>query len=272
MAGGLAVLCTVACPAFAGEAPPATYTPTAMPVASPSPPCLAGAELTFDVMITPAQPWVGEEVLIDVAVRTTTGPAFVPVYSLLGTAPYLDGEVDPRPFPHLMSRFDVHHVIYQLRALQAGMAQLRFSAYYEECSDCNCRIFSFIPEPIVADMRIEIDAGIEPTAPTATPSATDTPTITPSPPVLCAGDCDTNGQVTVDELVRGVNIALGIRLLSDCPSFDANGDNEVTIEELVAVILRVLNGCQTVSLRANRVPTVPTWQTTSFTVNNECRT
>jgi hypothetical protein len=50
------------------------------------------------------------------------------------------------------------------------------------------------------------------------------------------GDCDGNGAVTVDELVSGVNIALGLAPLSRCPAFDANGDGMVSIDELVRAV------------------------------------
>jgi hypothetical protein len=33
----------------------------------------------------------------------------------------------------------------------------------------------------------------------------------------CAGDCDGNGVVTVNELVTAVNIAIGRRPAADCP-------------------------------------------------------
>ncbi|HVM95818.1 MAG TPA: hypothetical protein VMT89_05485, partial [Candidatus Acidoferrales bacterium] len=39
-----------------------------------------------------------------------------------------------------------------------------------------------------------------------------------------AGDCDGSGSVTIDEIITGVNIALGDSPLSLCPSFDTNGD------------------------------------------------
>ena len=43
-----------------------------------------------------------------------------------------------------------------------------------------------------------------------------------SQPVLavCTGDCNSNGEVTVDELIVGVNIALGNAQLNTCPSFE----------------------------------------------------
>ncbi|MBI1815783.1 MAG: YncE family protein [Deltaproteobacteria bacterium] len=82
-----------------------------------------------------------------------------------------------------------------------------------------------------------------PTA-TATPTVTDTPTPTPTSTLgPCVGDCDHNGSVTVDELVRGVNIALGDAALDDCPAFDHDGSKVVTVDELVLAVNAALNEC-----------------------------
>jgi hypothetical protein len=59
----------------------------------------------------------------------------------------------------------------------------------------------------------------------------------------CAGDCDGNAEVTIDELIRGVNIALGSAALDTCRAFDKNGDQAVTIDELILAVNRALNGC-----------------------------
>ncbi|MBI4518996.1 MAG: hypothetical protein HY699_24660 [Deltaproteobacteria bacterium] len=59
----------------------------------------------------------------------------------------------------------------------------------------------------------------------------------------CTGDCDGDGNVTVDELVTGVNIALGTFSDEPCPVFDANLDGEVTVDELVMAVNNALNGC-----------------------------
>ena len=60
---------------------------------------------------------------------------------------------------------------------------------------------------------------------------------------ICVGDCDGNGSVTVDELVRGVNIALGNIDATQCPTLDRNADGKVTIDELVAAVSNAVNGC-----------------------------
>lgn len=67
------------------------------------------------------------------------------------------------------------------------------------------------------------------------------PTATPRP---CRGDCDGSGNVTVDELVLAVNIALGQWHVSTCVNADTNGDGGVKVNELVAAVGVALNGCQ----------------------------
>ena len=79
---------------------------------------------------------------------------------------------------------------------------------------------------------------------TVSPTATATPTISPTPSGLCTGDCNDDLEVTVSEIIRGVNIALGMLTLDACPVFDTNGDGEVTINELVQAVNAALTGCE----------------------------
>jgi hypothetical protein len=72
--------------------------------------------------------------------------------------------------------------------------------------------------------------------------ATPTPTVTPLPSG-CAGDCNDDGAVAINELITGVNIALGSAAVGTCPSFDSSGDGTVAINELIAAVSRALNGC-----------------------------
>jgi hypothetical protein len=50
-------------------------------------------------------------------------------------------------------------------------------------------------------------------------------------------------MVTIDELVIGVNIALDIQPLDRCPSFDLSGDGQVSVNELVQGVNHALKGC-----------------------------
>jgi hypothetical protein len=76
----------------------------------------------------------------------------------------------------------------------------------------------------------------------STQTATTTPTPT-LPSRVCVGDCDANGTVTVDELIEGVDIALGYAPLHQCPAFDCDGDGSVTVECLIKGVNAALNGC-----------------------------
>src|SRR5262245_6248972 len=67
----------------------------------------------------------------------------------------------------------------------------------------------------------------------------------PPPDVVCTGDCDSDGRVSVGELVTGVNISLGSRVLSACPSFDGDDDDRVSVSELVRAVNNALKGCPT---------------------------
>jgi hypothetical protein len=88
-----------------------------------------------------------------------------------------------------------------------------------------------------------------PTVPdTATPNPTmtapiDTPTGTPSTLPACAGDCNDDGSVGINELILGVNISLGQRDVSACPAFDTSGNGSVEISELIRAVRNSLDGC-----------------------------
>jgi len=94
---------------------------------------------------------------------------------------------------------------------------------------------------------VDVVAADEP--PTPTPTATDsppptaTPTPTEPPPPPCPGDCDHDGQVTVDAILVGVTIANGAPPLVACPELDANGDGVVTVDDILAAVSAAINGC-----------------------------
>ena len=63
---------------------------------------------------------------------------------------------------------------------------------------------------------------------------------TPCVPIP-TGDCNGDGFVDIDELVRLVNIALGQeRTEASCPSGDANGDGAVSVDEILTAVGRAL--------------------------------
>jgi hypothetical protein len=59
----------------------------------------------------------------------------------------------------------------------------------------------------------------------------------------CIGDCNGNHVVTIDELVRGVNVALDQQPVSSCQAFDPDAGGMVTINELISGVNNTLNGC-----------------------------
>lgn len=59
----------------------------------------------------------------------------------------------------------------------------------------------------------------------------------------CVGDCSADAIVTVDEIVRGVGLALGEGRPDDCGAFDRDGDARVTVDEIVAAVRAALEGC-----------------------------
>ena len=59
----------------------------------------------------------------------------------------------------------------------------------------------------------------------------------------CTGDCDGSDDVTVGEIIVGVNIALDAIPLTTCMAVDADGNTEVTVDELIAAVNNALRGC-----------------------------
>ncbi len=56
-----------------------------------------------------------------------------------------------------------------------------------------------------------------------------------------------DGAVTVDELTVSVAISLGIFSASSCEVADVNGDNEVSIDEILLAVNRALDGCEPIA-------------------------
>ncbi len=75
---------------------------------------------------------------------------------------------------------------------------------------------------------------------TGSPTASATAT---APVPACAGDCNGDGRVLVNELIGGVNIALDNAALDTCPSFDRDGNGGVSIDELITAVVNAQTGC-----------------------------
>lgn len=70
---------------------------------------------------------------------------------------------------------------------------------------------------------------------------------------LCTGSCNGDGEVTINELLIMVNIALETAALSNCEPGDANRDGQITVDEILVAVNNALNGCTVnVASRLNR--------------------
>src|SRR6185369_10553700 len=58
----------------------------------------------------------------------------------------------------------------------------------------------------------------------------------------CVGDCSNNGEVTINELILGVGIALGRQNPDACPAF-LNDHGTVEIPQLIQGVNNALHGC-----------------------------
>lgn len=103
------------------------------------------------------------------------------------------------------------------------------------------------------------------TLPTATPtySPTHAPTATPASTAgRCTGDCNGDGEVRINELLSGVDIALATLSVDTCSVFDRSGDGQVTIDELMVAVGALLRGCPRPAVTATPTP-VQTFSATS---------
>lgn len=77
-------------------------------------------------------------------------------------------------------------------------------------------------------------------------SGAATPTASPSPsppPPSCIGDCNGDGVVSVDEVVKLIVIALGRVEVAACLSGDGDASGSIEVDEIVTALQRSLNGC-----------------------------
>jgi hypothetical protein len=68
--------------------------------------------------------------------------------------------------------------------------------------------------------------------------------VTVLPAEACAGDCDGDLTVAVDELIIGASIALKTAAVDACPAFDTDGNGAVEVDEIIAAVGNALAGCK----------------------------
>jgi hypothetical protein len=92
-----------------------------------------------------------------------------------------------------------------------------------------------LDQPVLGDVVVtSAQVALEPPTPTPTPT-----------PVICVGDCDGNGAVTIDELIAMVNIALGSAPVSTCPAAAclAGFEAPVDITCIISAVNYALSSC-----------------------------
>jgi len=67
--------------------------------------------------------------------------------------------------------------------------------------------------------------------------------VTQAPPPPCVGDCNLDNDVAINELLTGVNIAIGSQSLAACASMDSDDSGTVAINEIVQAVNNALAGC-----------------------------
>ncbi len=71
----------------------------------------------------------------------------------------------------------------------------------------------------------------------------------------CTGDCSGDGEIAINEVIVGVNIALGSASVSSCGAMDGDGDGQVAINELIAAVNGALSGCTPLEATPTPTPT-----------------
>ncbi len=65
----------------------------------------------------------------------------------------------------------------------------------------------------------------------------------PLPVSGCSADCNRDGTVAIDELLRAVRIGLGTEPVARCAAADRDGSRDVGIDELLTAVAGALEGC-----------------------------
>lgn len=94
--------------------------------------------------------------------------------------------------------------------------------------------------PLAAECIDGVLTIAEPTPTASLPLPSPSATATPG---QCAGDCDADGAVSIDDLVTAVRVALGAADASSCRAASIDGDAMVSIAELIRAVRAALAGC-----------------------------
>lgn len=78
---------------------------------------------------------------------------------------------------------------------------------------------------------------------TRTPTQTKTATATFSPVEDCIGDCNGDNTVSIDELVLALDSALGGQPPDICTGLDTDTNGQISVDEIVRAVLSAIAGC-----------------------------
>lgn len=203
----------------------ATPTPTACPDC-----VLLGSLSVSGPTVDPPRPAVGAQVTLTFPVSAALPGGFDCEHCVFeGGEGYLAGEDPPVEVGDT--------VVVQRRVVRAGSTTVQLHA--RETTEEQC----YFADPGQGCGMFFQYAFIEASSP---------PFVLQLGETICAGDCDGNGEATVDEVVLLVNIALGETAFSTCPAGDASGDSRITIDELIGAVASVLEGCPSAPVFAVR--------------------
>ncbi len=88
----------------------------------------------------------------------------------------------------------------------------------------------------------------------------------------CVGDCNRDGVVTINEVITGVNIGLGLAPVALCPEADGNGNGEVSIDEVITAVNNGLAACPATPTPTQTFPRLPTRTPTEETTHTPTAT
>lgn len=166
--------------------------------------------------IVPAHPRVGDDVELQFDV--TLQVFGVGAVSLHQAAPLLQGNTVLTGTLH-----------FPLVAVRSGTTTVTLDITYhteELCGDPSSGYYQYGPDHTVSSPAYTVEIA----APIPLPFA-------------CIGDCDGNGHVDVGDLIKAVNVALGITDVSACLPGDGNASGMITVNELIAAVDKALFGC-----------------------------
>lgn len=117
------------------------------------------------------------------------------------------------------------------------------AAMCRPCTEIRPGCLAFACGPCFENPHCGTDEACVPPGPFAAGGCCSCATVTPTVgPGACVGDCDGDRMVAINELMTGLNIALGSLPVSACTAFE-NAQGKVDIAQLVQGVNRALKGC-----------------------------